>query len=565
MGLEEAPETFSAHIHHFSMDGGETKDCIVSSSEGEEASIKARKNNVTQTLMKQGYNVKVNVGPPVIAVLGSGGGSRAMTAFLGTLSKLAELKLLDLVTYIGGTSGSTWCMSSLYTTENWTNVEVMKNKEEQLFKKPFSLATSWKKTKAAFLQAEYSLTDLWAFAVVYYMTKEMIEEKLSGLKNTCGNGSIPYPVFSAVEKYTGTWCEFNPHLCGFPIYKSFVDTELLGSKFEAGTLSAKQPEWELCYLRGLWGSAPASEEAVREALIDLLKKLVPWKFQKHKETSLLEEATEEVSEDVEEAVFCKCKGCELIRQIILDDSPETTFEQKLYKWKETMEKDAPHSESSEMETIELNILSDFCDDVKVLWRIVTCLSKWLWGLTNDFLYKYKEDLCPKLVNEQEMCLVDAGLFINIPYPLMLHPYRKVDLILSFDFSSGDPFLTLKLAAKYCKEHQIPFPNVDTKATSEDIPSQCCYIFEGDGKGAPTVMHFPLFNNQTCEGKVNELRDEYSTFKLNYSESEVTKLLEVAKKNVEESYEKIKEYCNRSVEWSNKMGAETEEAAASGVN
>ncbi|XP_068089358.1 cytosolic phospholipase A2 gamma-like [Hyperolius riggenbachi] len=175
------------------------------------------------------------------------------------------------------------------------------------------------------------------------------------------------------------------------------------------------------------------------------------------------------------------------------------------------------------------------------------------------VYILLEDLCPKLINEQKMCLVDAGLFINTPYPLMLHPHRKVDVILSFDSSAGDPFLTVKQTAEYCKEHQIPFPNVDTKETSEDIPSQCCYIFESDGKGAPTVMHFPLFNKQTCEGKVKELRDGYSTFKLHYSESEVTQLLELAKKNVEESYEKIKEYCNRSVAWCNKM--EAEEAAA----
>ncbi|XP_068089359.1 cytosolic phospholipase A2 gamma-like [Hyperolius riggenbachi] len=304
------------------MDGGETKEGIVNSSEGEESFVKARKNNVTQALMKQGYNMKAHSDPPTIAVLGSGGGLRAMVSFLGTLSKLAELKLLDLVTYIGGTSGSTWCMSSLYKNENWTNVEVLKNMEEQLFKKPFSLATSWKKTKAAYLRAEHSLTDLWAFAVVYYMTKEIIEEKLSDYKNTCGNGSTPYPVFSAVEKYTGTWCEFTPHVCGFPKYKSFVDTELLGSKFEAGTLSEKQHERKLSYLRGLWGSAPASDHAIRDALTDLLKRLVPWKFQNRKGRSLQEDVT---GEEPPEEVPCECRGCELIRKMILDDPPGMTF------------------------------------------------------------------------------------------------------------------------------------------------------------------------------------------------------------------------------------------------
>ncbi|XP_068135176.1 cytosolic phospholipase A2 gamma-like [Hyperolius riggenbachi] len=558
------------------METAESKEYIVSRSEGEELSIKARHKKVTAALIKQGYNVEEHFVPPVIAILGSGGGLRAMVAFLGTLSKLAENNFLHLVTYVGGTSGSTWCMSYLYNNEkNWTEAEFLKEKEKQILKSKCSKQKAWEKIKAAYLKEQYSLTDFWAYAAVYFMTGEMPEERLSDHKNRCEGGNLPYPVYSAVEKSTGTWCDFTPHVCGFPKYKSFVDTELLGSKFEGGSLSKKQPEWDLCYLRGLWGSALASDHILSNFMKELLKWLVPWRCQKAKEISM--NCTVEIEEtevyfsakegtELPEEEFCTCNGCELIEKIILHDSTEMTIEERLTIWEGSME-NVPHDKHFEMKITEFT-LSDtrgFCDDTKVLWHILVCLAKKKWGTTNDFLYKWKEDLCPKLINEQEMCLVDAGLFINTPYPLMLRPHRKVDLILSFDFSSGDPFLTLKLAAKYCKEHQIPFPNVDTKETSEDIPSQCCYIFEGDDKGAPTVMHFPLFNNQTCEGKVNELRDEYSTFKINYSDSEVTKLLEVAKKNVEGSYEKIKEYCNRSVEWSNKMGAETEEAAASGVN
>lgn len=35
--------------------------------------------------------------------------------------------------------------------------------------------------------------------------------------------------------------------------------------------------------------------------------------------------------------------------------------------------------------------------------------------------------------------MDAGFAINSPYPLVLPPARDADLIISFDFSSGDPF------------------------------------------------------------------------------------------------------------------------------
>lgn len=45
---------------------------------------------------------------PVIAVLGSGGGFRAMVGFSGVMKALYESGVLDCVTYIAGLSGSTW-------------------------------------------------------------------------------------------------------------------------------------------------------------------------------------------------------------------------------------------------------------------------------------------------------------------------------------------------------------------------------------------------------------------------------------------------------------------------
>lgn len=44
----------------------------------------------------------------MVAVLGSGGGTRAMSSLYGSLAGLQELGLLDTVTYLSGVSGSTW-------------------------------------------------------------------------------------------------------------------------------------------------------------------------------------------------------------------------------------------------------------------------------------------------------------------------------------------------------------------------------------------------------------------------------------------------------------------------
>ena len=50
----------------------------------------------------------VSLQVPVIGVMGSGGGYRAMTGFCGAVSALKEMGILDMTTYMSGVSGSTW-------------------------------------------------------------------------------------------------------------------------------------------------------------------------------------------------------------------------------------------------------------------------------------------------------------------------------------------------------------------------------------------------------------------------------------------------------------------------
>ena len=50
----------------------------------------------------------VSLQTPTIAVIGSGGGFRAMTGFSGVFKALADTGLLDCATYACGLSGSSW-------------------------------------------------------------------------------------------------------------------------------------------------------------------------------------------------------------------------------------------------------------------------------------------------------------------------------------------------------------------------------------------------------------------------------------------------------------------------
>ncbi|XP_009887799.1 PREDICTED: cytosolic phospholipase A2 gamma [Charadrius vociferus] len=136
---------------------------------------------------------------------------------------------------------------------------------------------------------------------------------------------------------------------------------------------------------------------------------------------------------------------------------------------------------------------------------------------------------PYLVKTKTISLIDAGLAINSAYPLVLRAQRRADLIISFDFSAGDPFETIKATAIYCQKNHIPFPKIEDKKMDKDNPSDC-YVFRGDN-ACPTVMHFPLFNTVNCFDKVKEYRAKYPTFNMSFTEGDIKDLLEKARLNV----------------------------------
>ena len=67
------------------------------------------------------------------------------------------------------------------------------------------------------------------------------------------------------------------------------------------------------------------------------------------------------------------------------------------------------------------------------------------GTTGDYKTMYLKDL----KESDHLSLVDAGTLFNSPYPLVLHPDRKIDLILSFDFSKRDEDNTSPFGVRRC--------------------------------------------------------------------------------------------------------------------
>ncbi|KAL0147317.1 hypothetical protein M9458_052891, partial [Cirrhinus mrigala] len=105
---------------------------------------------------------------------------------------------------------------------------------------------------------------------------------------------------------------------------------------------------------------------------------------------------------------------------------------------------------------------------------------------------------PRALRESETRdYIDAGLLNNSPYLSVLREERDIDLIISLDFSEGDPFMTVRETAETCKKLKIPFPEVHIPSQDVKRPKDF-YVFKG--KNAPTVIHIPLFNVVNCGGK-----------------------------------------------------------------
>ncbi|XP_034643643.1 cytosolic phospholipase A2 gamma-like [Trachemys scripta elegans] len=244
-------------------------------SEGEKKATEKRKVKVLECL--KSLNIAcIEDKMPNIAMLGSGGGQRAMIALLGTLVDLKKQGLLDAVMYLCGVSGSTWCMSFLFKEKDWT--EKVQDLEERLCETLSNPQCDIQKATATQAAEDelFSLTDDWASFFVYLALKQYDKTKLSEHKDTSTNGTNPYPIYASIEanqldkageNSPETWFEFTPHESGFPSLGAFVCTKDFGSKFKDGDLKEKREEKNICYLPGLWENALGSMEEIIQYLI----------------------------------------------------------------------------------------------------------------------------------------------------------------------------------------------------------------------------------------------------------------------------------------------------------
>nr|XP_054306437.1 cytosolic phospholipase A2 beta isoform X2 [Pongo pygmaeus] len=178
----------------------------------EEQAFLSRRKQVVAAALRQALQLDGDLQEdeiPVIAIMATGGGIRAMTSLYGQLAGLKELGLLDCVSYITGASGSTWALANLYEDPEWSQkdlagptellkTQVTKNKLSVLA--PSQLQRYRQElSERARLGYPSCFTNLWALINEALLHDEPHDHKLSDQQEALSHGQNPLPIYCALN------------------------------------------------------------------------------------------------------------------------------------------------------------------------------------------------------------------------------------------------------------------------------------------------------------------------------------------------------------------------------
>ncbi|XP_068110429.1 cytosolic phospholipase A2 delta-like isoform X2 [Hyperolius riggenbachi] len=415
---------------------------------------------------------------PVIAVMATGGGARAMSSLYSHLSSLQEMGLLDCISYIAGASGSTWTMSKLYEDPKWSQRELSESinqaKEHVTKKKMSTFSMNRLKYYRKELQQaakdgqKTSFTDLWGLMIESMFYKGKNESRLSEQRAALENGQNPLPLYLAMNvksDKTSTldfkeWCEFTPYEVGLLKYGASIRTEDFGSEFYMGRLMKKHPEPRICYLQGLWGNVFSLN------LVDT------WYLTTQLDTFWDNWVKDRVNDIDKEDIMQRRETAHLKTRLF---TPAGTVNKML----KGLLTNRPIDGEQQNFLRGLHLHKDYHQQAQFT----------TWKDSNlDIL---PNNLTPLADN---LCLVDAGYFINASFPPLLREERKVDIILSFDYTLDTPLLSVEQTCTYCTTQGICFPRVSLSDEERKTHKECYVFKDEDNPNAPIVLHFPLVND-----------------------------------------------------------------------
>ncbi|XP_062351300.1 cytosolic phospholipase A2 epsilon-like [Cinclus cinclus] len=483
---------------------------------------------------------------PVVAVMTTGGGTRALTSLLGNLLGLQKLGLLDAISYITGSSGSTWTLSHLYQSADWSHKDLsrligeVRRHMTKCKLSCFSLESLKYYAKELKLRKQegyqISSVDFWGLLLEKALDDGKNNHKLSDEQEALSQGQNPLPIYMILnikEDYSLSefkeWVEFTPYEVGFLKYGAFIRAEDFGSEFFMGRLMKKLPESRICFMKGLWSnvfsynlldawhsSDPTQRRSLRctqHSIVDIGEEPYPSDRRHELETYL---------------VTPECGIMGIIRRILT----ERVMVSKFYNFLKGFQLHNEYLHSK-----------NFC-----IWKD-TVLEHFPNQLTETAEF---------------MCLADTAGYIDISYPPLMRPERKVDVVLHLNYSSGSQTLPLEEASKYFQKQGIPFPKIHMSEEEKKNLKEC-YIFEDtETPEAPTVVFFPLVNDsfrkykepgverspaEMAQGNVDvsTISSPYCLNSFTYTGEEFDKLIELTSYNIQNNQHLILQALNSAIQ------------------
>ncbi|NXL45387.1 PA24E phospholipase, partial [Podilymbus podiceps] len=485
---------------------------------------------------------------PVVAVMTTGGGTRALTSLLGNLLGLQKLDLLDAISYITGSSGSTWTLSHLYQSTDWSQKDLsgpigeVRRHMTKCKLSCFSLESLKYYDKELKLRKQegyqISSIDFWGLllekalndplTLLFLVNSQKNNHKLSDERQALNQGQNPLPIYMILnikEDYSLSefkeWVEFTPYEVGFLKYGAFIRAEDFGSEFFMGRLMKKLPESRICFMKGDVLHSNWENLNCVKIYFDIIQTL-------HFATHALQHAGLKYHELETYLVTPECGIMGIIRQVLT----ERVMVSKFYNFLKGFQVHNEYLQSKSFRIWKDTVLENFPNQ----------LSE-----TAEF-----------------MCLADTAGYIDISYPPLMRPERKVDVVLHLNYSSGSQTSPLEEASKYFLKQGIPFPKI-CLSEEEKKNLKECYIFEdADTPEAPTVVFFPLVNDtfrkykepgverspaEMAQGNV-DVSSIFSPYCLNsftYTEEEFDKLVELTSYNIQNNKHLILQALNSAIE------------------
>ncbi|NWR58199.1 PA24E phospholipase, partial [Bucorvus abyssinicus] len=412
---------------------------------------------------------------PIVAVTTAGCGIRALTAMYGSIFGLQKLRVLDCVSYISGSSGTTWTMTKLYEDADWSRKELgemISEARKQATKckmGAFCLRslTNYYRELSQRTQAGHktSFIDLWGLMIESMLNDGKCHHRLSDQRRAVNQGQNPLPIYLALNvkdkvatKDFREWVEFTPYEVGFLKYGAFIRAEDFGSEFFMGRLMKKLPESRICFMQGMWSSIFSKNLLDAWHAADNSEDF--WHRWTQDKVTEIEEQPDLPEKPYEMAtcMFTPTSGISTALRDILTDRPA------LSKYHSFLRGFQMHNEYIQHEHF----------------------TKW----KDTVLDTSPNDLRG---NSEHLELVDAAFFFETSCPPLMRPERKVDVIIHLNYTGGSQILPLEQACRYFSEQGIPFPSIELKDDEKNLKE--CYMFDGaDTPGAPLLLYFPLVND-----------------------------------------------------------------------